>query len=64
LPEFAADYAQSLELYRARRFEEARERLLRHSGDGVSRYLAGRCEQWLRTPPPPEWDGIHVLESK
>lgn len=57
-------YAEGLELYRARRFAEARAIFGRFPEDGPSRLFVQRCAEMLATPPPEMWDGVHTLLSK
>lgn len=32
--------------------------------DSVSRLYKGRCEHWKEHPPPDDWDGVWVMQSK
>ena len=61
-------YAAGLAAYRARRFDEAREHfaaaLKAEPDDGPSREMLARCDEYLVTPPPPDWRGEHVLHAK
>ena len=61
-------YAAGLAAYRARRFDEAREHfaaaLKAEPDDGPSKEMLARCDEYLVTPPPPEWRGEHVLHAK
>ena len=61
-------FAEGLLAYRARRFGPATERfqaaLAACPGDGPARELLRRARAYLEAPPPPEWDGAHVLETK
>jgi adenylate cyclase len=61
-------YATGLAAYRARRFDEAREQfgaaLKAEPDDGPAREMLGRCDEYLVTPPPPDWRGEHVLHAK
>jgi adenylate cyclase len=63
-----AMYADGIELYRARRWAEARgvfERL-QSSGakDGPSVLYLQRSRHLLANPPPADWDGVFVAETK
>jgi adenylate cyclase len=62
------EYAEGLRLYQAGDWQTARERFLEAlclaPEDGPSRVLLARCEEYLQSPPPPGWNGIHVLETK
>ncbi|MGY8638022.1 adenylate/guanylate cyclase domain-containing protein [Bradyrhizobium sp. 14AA] len=63
-----AHYAEGLAAYRARRFEEARAAfnaaLEAVPGDGPSRALLGRIDQFEANPPGEGWDGAWRLEQK
>ncbi|KAJ1561181.1 hypothetical protein HK405_004680 [Cladochytrium tenue] len=60
-------YARGLEMYRRRQFAEAAE-VFRHAvevaDDGPSRTLAARCDKFAADPPPPDWNGVYVADSK
>jgi adenylate cyclase len=61
-------FADALRLYRERRFGEARTEFLRAQdlipGDKPAALYVGRCDLFLRTPPPADWDGVFVMTSK
>jgi adenylate cyclase len=61
-------FSDALRLYREKRFAEAKGEFLRLLNllpeDPPSRLYVARCEQFLRTPPPPDWDGVYVMTSK
>jgi adenylate cyclase len=63
-----ATYAQGIELYRARHWEEATNVFdrLQSSGldDGPSALYLDRSRRLLVNPPSPEWDGVFVAETK
>ncbi|MES1164149.1 MAG: adenylate/guanylate cyclase domain-containing protein, partial [Verrucomicrobiota bacterium] len=59
-----ARYEEALAAVRARRFADALALLAPQREDGPSRVLAGRCEIWMRTPPPDGWDGTWTATSK
>ncbi len=59
---------QALEFYRDRNWEAA---LAVFEGiidlrptDGPSKVLAQRCREFLESPPPSEWDGVHRMVNK
>ncbi len=60
-------FAQGLAAYRDGRFEQAlqvfEETLAAYPNDGPSKLFAGRCRQYLNTPPA-TWDGVFVATSK
>jgi adenylate cyclase len=55
-------YAQGLQAYRERSWNEAivlfNEALAVRPSDGPSREMLARCEVYLRTPCPDDWDGV------
>lgn len=61
-------FARGLTLYRERRFAEAREAfqaaLALREEDGPSRAYVQRCEAFLASPPPADWDGVYALTEK
>jgi adenylate cyclase len=63
-----AHYAEGLAAYRARRFGEARQAfaaaLESVPGDGPSRALLARIDQFELSPPPQDWDGARHMEHK
>ncbi len=60
-------YGQALMLYRARKFDEAHRRLeaalALDQSDGPSQRLLELCRTYLKSPPPPHWDGVAQLEK-
>ncbi|MBN2658301.1 MAG: adenylate/guanylate cyclase domain-containing protein [Spirochaetales bacterium] len=61
-------HATGMDFYLGRRFNEGiscfqrvREIL---PGDKVSAMMEERCSEYLRTPPPEEWDGVKVMKTK
>lgn len=64
----AVKYEQAFDFYLHRDFEDARD-LLRdlHAeapDDFVIETVLARCEGYIETPPPPEWNGSTALEEK
>ncbi len=63
-----AIFSDALRLYRERRFQEARAEFQRVAdqlpGDRPSALYMARCDQFIQTPPPPDWDGVFVMTSK
>ena len=61
-------FHQALELYRKKDFLQAKElfeECLKISPeDNPSKIFIERCEQYLQTPPPPDWDGVYRLTQK
>ncbi|MGV3621177.1 MAG: CHASE2 domain-containing protein [Archangium sp.] len=60
-------YGQALLAYRARRFADARTKLLSalqiDQGDGPSQRLFAMCVTFETNNPPPNWDGVSTLEK-
>jgi len=67
-PAWLGWFAQGREAYLQRRWDRAadffREVLLLQPDDDASRVYLQRCRRYRKQPPPPEWDGVHHLESK
>ncbi|MEE4297993.1 MAG: CHASE2 domain-containing protein [Pseudomonadales bacterium] len=66
--ELVARYNRALELYKARKFQEAID-AFRHALevvplDGPSLTYIDRCEDYLHEPPPADWDGVYTLTAK
>lgn len=61
-------YLEGIELYRARRFEDADklflEALAAVPDDGPSQVYHRRCQLYGSRPPPPDWDGVWTLKEK
>jgi adenylate cyclase len=66
LPNAAAvsAYREAFDAYVRRDFAGAIARLEQHPEDGPSRMLLARCHGFLREPPSPQWDGVHVATAK
>ncbi len=63
-----ARYVEGVELYRARKWEEA-ERIFaalerEMPTDGPITLYRQRSRTAIETPPPPDWDGVHVVMAK
>jgi adenylate cyclase len=58
----------SMELYYARRFTEAAKGFRKVRTMLTDDFLAGlfieRCDRLAADPPPPEWDGVEIMETK
>lgn len=63
-----AAYREGLAAYKRRDFVSAKGRfenaLQLDPSDGPSRVYRQRAQEYLETPPPPDWDGVYVLKSK
>jgi adenylate cyclase len=61
-------YHEAIELYRARRWEEALRLLdelgLERPGDGPVELYRRRARALLAAPPPEDWDGVFVPAPK
>jgi adenylate cyclase len=57
-------YERALEAYQQRRFADALKLLAGREDDPPSQVLEERCRRFLRTPPPDEWNGLFVADSK
>jgi adenylate cyclase len=59
-------YSEALELFRQRQWEEAGAlfRKLAEDGDPPSEVFAKRCDEYDERPPPEEWNGIYVMQTK
>jgi adenylate cyclase len=61
-------YNEGIRLYRERSFKDARasflETLAINPADRPSRLYVERCEHFVETPPPPDWDGVWTMTSK
>ena len=60
-------FAQARDFYGSRRFEEAAalfDKLRKKYGDKPSNVFYERCLIYVRTPPPPEWDGAFKIATK
>ncbi len=67
-PEAAVLWEESLGRYRRRDFASALEGfracLALRPQDRPSQAYARRCEEYLKDPPPPGWDGVYVMKTK
>ncbi|HSG90756.1 MAG TPA: adenylate/guanylate cyclase domain-containing protein [Pseudomonadales bacterium] len=68
MQEVVQRYNAGLALYKERRFEEAMEAFRRvlevAPDDGPALTYIDRCDSYLQTPPPDDWDGVHQLTAK
>jgi adenylate cyclase len=57
----------SLWFYYGREFEKARASfydIFVETGDKTSKIFAERCENYIKTPPSSDWDGVYVALEK
>ncbi|MCS7206169.1 MAG: tetratricopeptide repeat protein [Leptospiraceae bacterium] len=61
-------YNKALSLYKKRRWEEAlkefEEALKIVPNDGPSLLYIERCKEYIKNPPPEDWDGVFVMKTK
>ncbi|HKC13860.1 MAG TPA: adenylate/guanylate cyclase domain-containing protein [Vicinamibacteria bacterium] len=57
-------YERALEAYQQRKFADALNLLAGQGDDPPSRVLGERCRRFQRTPPPEDWNGLFVADSK
>lgn len=61
-------YNAGLELYKQRNFQKAMEEFRKAveiiPEDGPSKLYLERCEHFIETPPPADWDGVFVMTTK
>ncbi|MDR1240225.1 MAG: CHASE2 domain-containing protein [Treponema sp.] len=68
LLEKTAAWEKAVALYEGRSFTAAAaefQAILNSGGEDLTAYLyLERCENYLKNPPPPEWDGVNNLTQK
>lgn len=61
-------FQEGFKLYHERKFQEAIEVLTKaldvRSDDAVTQLYIERCQDYLREPPPDDWDGVFTMTSK
>ena len=61
-------FARGRKFYKLMRFAEAKQCFARalkaDQSDGPSRVYYKRCDQFIKNPPPDDWDGVEVMTSK
>ncbi|MBI5892051.1 MAG: adenylate/guanylate cyclase domain-containing protein, partial [Deltaproteobacteria bacterium] len=66
--ELAKEFNAALLSYKERIFEKAKERFIamlkKHPDDGPIKLYIQRCEEYIKNPPPPDWDGAYVAKTK
>lgn len=65
--EVADAFEDALRLYRGREFTAALQifgRLSIQKQDKVSNLYVERCQKFIASPPPPEWDGVFLAKTK
>jgi adenylate cyclase len=65
---FLTVFREGVRCYRERRWDEAtgafREALAMNPADVVSQMYVERCEQLKKSPPPDDWSGVFVMQTK
>ena len=62
-------FSEGLDAYKNRQWKQAIvafQEVLRLSPDGdkPSKMYIERCQEYLRNPPPEDWDGVFVMKTK
>lgn len=61
-------FANGRNLYKLMQFEEAKEyfekALSIDPEDGPSKEYRKRCQEFIETPPGPDWDGVYIMKNK
>ena len=61
-------FAEGRKLYKLMKFQDAREAFGRalkiDPEDGPAKLYFDRCNDYIQTPPPDDWDGVYVMKSK
>lgn len=61
-------FGQGYELYHKKQFSDAlaifKQALEVSQNDPVSKLYVERCEDYISTPPPQDWDGVCVMKTK
>jgi adenylate cyclase len=60
------EFHTALELYRTKKWSQAAEMFdrLAEAGDAPSQVFCERCRQFITAPPPQNWNGIYVMQTK
>ena len=64
LSEKLRTFNEALELYRAKRFADAQTKFASLSGDAPAELFVKRCAEFIKNPPPADWDGVWNFEVK
>ena len=61
-------FAEGRKLYKLQKFDEARDAFAKaltiDPEDGPSKVYLSRCEEYIKDPPPDDWDGVYVMKTK
>lgn len=68
VPEAGRHFSDGYAYYREKQFEKAIQlfeiALEQNPNDKTSKIYIKRCHEFIATPPPPDWDGVYVIETK
>jgi len=57
-------FNQAWQAYRERDFAQALTLFASLPEEGLTRFYVRRCQEFLTSPPPPDWDGVFNLKEK
>lgn len=61
-------FREGRNLYKLMDFEEARDKFAEalkiDQEDGPSKVYYARCKHYIQNPPPDDWDGVFVMQTK
>ncbi|MEW6482177.1 MAG: adenylate/guanylate cyclase domain-containing protein [bacterium] len=57
-------FQNGLLLYKEKKWKEAANVFSTIMEDGISRMYFMRCQDYIASPPPPDWDGVYVYKTK
>jgi tetratricopeptide (TPR) repeat protein len=61
-------FASGRNLYKLMKFKEARDffekALAIDPEDGPSKEYLKRCNEFMESPPGPDWDGVYIMKNK
>ncbi len=62
------NFRKGFDLYMKKQFDEATKYfkicLEIDPNDGPSKTFLERCEEYLKNPPPEDWDGVYEMKTK
>ncbi len=65
---YLTEFKTGYELYLVKDFESAitkfEKALILKEDDPVSKLYTKRCQEFLKDPPPADWDGVYVMKTK
>ncbi len=61
-------FAEGRRYYKMMKFESARDAFARaltiDAQDGPSKKYHERCKEFIKNPPPEDWDGVYEMKTK